>query len=117
MTWCLKCFFDSKLSKGGQVGLHVVKTIAYIKRLVSLGFIIDNELVIYQGLKSLPKSWANFIMNFNLNEKEKSLDELLYMLKTTEQEVYKTASTNMLMVEVKAPKVKGKAKPKPKAKK
>lgn len=45
-----------KLSKGGQVGPYVVQIIGYIKRLVSLGFIMNNELVIDLILKSFPLS-------------------------------------------------------------
>lgn len=58
----------------------MVKIISYIKRLLRLGFIINNELVTNLVLQSLPKSWANFITNFNLNKKEKSFEEL-YMLR------------------------------------
>lgn len=38
--------YDCKLTKGSQVGLHIVKMISYIERLTSLGFIMDNELAI-----------------------------------------------------------------------
>lgn len=76
--------YNCKLVKENQVDFHIVKMISYIKRLANLGFIMYNEVTIDLILKSFPQSWENFIMNFNLSEKEKSLKRLLYMLKTVE---------------------------------
>lgn len=81
------------------------KIIGYIEWLVSLGFIMDNELVIDLVLKSLLNYWANFIMNLNLSEKEKTFKKLLSFLKTAEQNLRKTANNNVLMVKAKAAKV------------
>lgn len=56
-------------------------------------------------------------MNFNLSDKEKTFEELLYMHKTMKQEVKKDA-TNVFVVDVKAPiaMVKGTSKTKAKSK-
>lgn len=67
--------YDCKLSKGGQIGPYMVKMIDYFKLFTSLGFIIDNKLVIDLLLKSFSKSQINFVMNFNLSEKDKTLEQ------------------------------------------
>lgn len=68
----------------GLVNEHVFKMIDYIEQLKALNFSIDGELSIDLILQSLPDSFFQFIMNFNMNEIECSLAELLKMLNTAE---------------------------------
>lgn len=86
--------------------------IGYIEWLVNLSFISDYKLAIDFMLKYLPKSQANFIMNFNMSEKKKTLEELLYVLRTIEKEVNKTTINDVLLVDAKVLKAKGKDKTK-----
>ncbi|KAL9451423.1 hypothetical protein AB3S75_013062 [Citrus x aurantiifolia] len=58
--------------------------IDYIEQLEALNFSMDGELAIDLILQSLPDSFSQFIMNFNMNKMECSLAELLKMLNTAE---------------------------------
>ncbi|XP_006447393.2 uncharacterized protein LOC18050836 [Citrus clementina] len=68
----------------GSVNEYVLKMIDYIEQQKALNFSMDGELAIDLILQSLPDSFSQFIMNFNMNKMECSLAELLKMLKTTE---------------------------------
>ncbi|KAK9174631.1 hypothetical protein WN944_029668 [Citrus x changshan-huyou] len=68
----------------GSVNEHVLKMIDYIEQLEALNFSMDRELAIDLILQSLPDSFSQFIMNFNMNKMECSLVELLKMLNTAE---------------------------------
>lgn len=49
-------------------------------------------------------------MNFKLSEKEKAIEEFLYVLKIVEKEVNKATINNVLVVDAKVFKAKGKGK-------
>ena len=98
----------------------------YIEHLDRLGFPLSQELTTDLILNSLPDSYGQFIMNYNMNEMDKSISELHTMLKTAEQN-NKSKTGHVLMVQNgKGFKNKGKdkgkgkgksnAQPKPKAK-
>ena len=82
-----KAFFGSRIAQGSSVNNNVLKMIGYIKHLADLGFLMDNDLSIDLILQSLPHTFSNFIMNFNMNKIECTLAELLNMLKTTEAQI------------------------------
>ncbi|WJX29428.1 hypothetical protein P8452_18069 [Trifolium repens] len=92
-----KALFQSKLSEGTPVGPHVLKMIGYVENLDRLGFPLDKELATDVILQSLPDSFSQFILNFNMNNMDKSLPELLSMLRTAEQNL-KTKGKSILMV-------------------
>ncbi|KAK2396677.1 putative mitochondrial protein [Trifolium repens] len=92
-----KALFQSKLSEGTPVGPHVLKMIGYVENLDRLGFPLDKELATDVILQSLPDSFSQFILNFNMNNMDKSLPELLSMLRTAEQNL-KTKGKFILMV-------------------
>ena len=92
-----KALFNSKLSEGNPVGPHVLKMIGYVENLERLGFPLGKELATDFILQSLPDSFNQFVMNFNMNDMDKSLPELLSMLKTAEQNM-KTKGKSILMV-------------------
>lgn len=73
--------------------------IDYIERLTSLGFIMDNGLIIDLFFKSHLDLYLTFIMNYLISKKDKSLLEFLNMLRTNEWEIKKT--TNMPIVKAK----------------
>ena len=81
--------FKSRMQDGQSVEQHVSDMIACIDRLASLNFAMDAELSIDLILHSLPESWASFIMNYNMIQREKTLGELLSMLKEVEPEIKK----------------------------
>ncbi|XP_057996544.1 uncharacterized protein LOC131175879 [Hevea brasiliensis] len=90
--------FRCKMTEGSSVNVHVLKMIGYIEKLGQLGFVMDHELSIDLVLQSLPPSFSQFIMNFNMNQLETTLPGLLGMLTTAEGELKKNKSL-VLMVQ------------------
>ncbi|KAK8694819.1 hypothetical protein V6N13_072363 [Hibiscus sabdariffa] len=105
-----KALFQCKMSEGSPVGAHVIKMMGYIQTLEKLGFALNNELAIYVVLQSLPDSFSQFILNFNMNEIEKTMPQLLGMLRTAEGNMNKGRSKSVLMVREAKGKRKGKGK-------
>ncbi|KAK8661417.1 hypothetical protein V6N13_091022 [Hibiscus sabdariffa] len=93
-----KALFQCKMSEGSPVGAHVIKMMGYIQTLEKLGFALNDELAIDVVLQSLPDSFSQFILNFNMNEIEKTLPQLLGMLRTAEGNMKKGGSKSVLMV-------------------
>ncbi|KAK2352400.1 secreted RxLR effector protein [Trifolium repens] len=92
-----KSLFQCKLSEGSPVGPHVLKMIGYVGNLERLGFPLEKELATDLILQSLPDSFNQFILNFNMNNLDKTLPELLSMLRTAEQNL-KSKGKSILMV-------------------
>jgi hypothetical protein len=67
---------------------------AYIDRLGNLGVNFSRELAIDMVLNSLSGAYKQFIVNFNMNNMDKTLMELHGMLKTAEASMGKTQSTH-----------------------
>ena len=61
----------------------------YIVKLDQLGFGMDNELSIDLILAGLPDSFAQFVLNYRMNDKETTLPELINLLKTVEPTLMK----------------------------
>ncbi|KAK8988373.1 hypothetical protein V6N11_061131 [Hibiscus sabdariffa] len=101
-----KALFQCKMSEGSPVGAHVIKMMGYIQTLEKLGFALNDELAIDVVLQSLPDSFNQFVLNFNMNEINKTLPQLLGMLRTAEGNMKKGGSKSVLMVR----EVKGKGK-------
>ena len=70
----------------------------YIENLDRLGFPLSQELATNLILNSLPDSYGQFVMNYNMNEMDKSISELHTMLKTAEQNI-KHKTGHVLMVQ------------------
>jgi hypothetical protein len=77
-------FIGCKMQGGSHVSAHVLKMKAYVAQLSRLGFPISDELATDIILHSLPKSFNQFVLNYNMNNLEKSISELHSMLKTAE---------------------------------
>ncbi|PKI52561.1 hypothetical protein CRG98_027033 [Punica granatum] len=101
-----KALFQARLTEGSPVGPHVLKMIGNVEALGRLGFPLGQELAVDLVLQSLPSSYNQFIMNYNMNEHNKLLHELLNMLRTTEQDI----SKGMHVLMVQGTKKKGKSK-------
>lgn len=69
------------------MGPYIVKMIGYVKRLVSLGMILDNDLAIDFVLQSLLNLYRAFITNYVMIEKEKNFFKLLRLLRIIELEI------------------------------
>ncbi|KAK9109946.1 hypothetical protein Sjap_018006 [Stephania japonica] len=108
----VKNLHSCKMTEGASVSPHVLKMKGYVDQLDRLGFPISQELATDLILNSLPESYSQFVMNYNMNNMEKSISELHLMLKTAEQNI-KKPSGNVLMVQKgKGMKKKGKGKAK-----
>ncbi|XP_039134207.1 uncharacterized protein LOC120271590 [Dioscorea cayenensis subsp. rotundata] len=79
--------FRAKMSEGGEVGEHVLKMISMIERLEALDFSMDYNLQVDLILQSLPDSFSQFIVNFNMNEIECTLAGLLNKLVSTQSQM------------------------------
>ncbi|KAK8696480.1 hypothetical protein V6N13_001614 [Hibiscus sabdariffa] len=117
-----KALFQCKMTKGNPVGAHVIKMMGYIQTLEKLGFSLKDELATDLILQSLPDSFKPFVLNFNMNEINKTLPQLLGMLRTAEGDMKKGGSKSILIVreekrkEKKVEKSKGNGKTKAKGK-
>ncbi|KAK8619702.1 hypothetical protein V6N13_135984 [Hibiscus sabdariffa] len=101
-----KALFQCKMSEGSPVRAHVIKMMGYIQALEKLGFPLNIELAIDVVLQSLPDSFNQYVLNFNMNEINKTLPQLLGMLRTAGSNMKKSGSKSILIVRV----VKGKGK-------
>ncbi|KAG8489272.1 hypothetical protein CXB51_017288 [Gossypium anomalum] len=108
--------FQCKLAEGSPVGPHVLKMIGYIESLSKLGFPLSQELATDVILQSLPDSYSQFVLNFNMNEIDKTLPQLLSMLRTAEGNMKKVGPKPILMVRNNKGKGKAKVPTKPKGK-
>ncbi|KAL4573827.1 hypothetical protein LXL04_020646 [Taraxacum kok-saghyz] len=86
----MKC----KQSDGASVCTHVRKMKMYIDILINLGVKVPNELAIDMVLNSLNGSFKQFIVNYNMNNFEKTLMELHGMLQSAEASMGKTQVVN-----------------------
>ena len=112
----IKILHSCKMVEGASVSAHVLKMKGYIEHLDRLGFPLSQELATDLILNSLPDSYGQFVMNYNMNEMDKSISKLHTMLKTAEQNI-KSKSGHVLMVQNgKGFKAKAKAKGKGKGK-
>ena len=99
------------MSDGQAVGPHALKMKSYIDHLGRLGFPISPELGTDMILHSLPESFSQFVMNYNMSGVNKTLSELIQMLNTAEGNIAKKKTNQVLMVNKgKGFKGKGKAK-------
>ena len=88
----MKALMECKMAEGSSVGEHVVKTIGYSERLKALEFPLPPGHMMDMLLSLLPPSYDGFVMNYNMTGMEKTPEEVLAMLKTTEGGLRKIAS-------------------------
>ncbi|KAK1694844.1 hypothetical protein QYE76_011541 [Lolium multiflorum] len=91
-----KQFFGCMMEEGSSVSEHVFAMSGHAKKLSDLGIVIPNQLGIHRVLQSLPPSYKNFVMNYNMQNMNKELHELFSMLKSAEVEIRK--ENQVLMV-------------------
>ncbi|KAK1607996.1 hypothetical protein QYE76_031669 [Lolium multiflorum] len=104
-----KQFFGCMMEEGSSVSEHVFAMSGHARKLSDLGIVIPNQLGIHRVLQSLPPSYKNFVMNYNMQNMNKELPELFSMLKSVEVEIQK--EHQVLMVN-KTTKFKKQGKPK-----
>ena len=63
--------------------------LGYHNHLTQLGVNLPDDSVIDRVLQSLPPSYKGFVMNYNMQEMEKTIPEVFAMLKAAEVEIKK----------------------------
>ncbi|GMP58885.1 hypothetical protein CsSME_00022388 [Camellia sinensis var. sinensis] len=92
----MKGFMSTKMVEGTPVREHVLKMISFINILETLGADIDGETKIDAILSSLPDSYNQFILNYNMNKMIVAPSELLNMLQAAEDLIKKSQPTVMM---------------------
>ncbi|XP_022008408.1 uncharacterized protein LOC110907786 [Helianthus annuus] len=93
----MRSLITTRMQEGTSVSAHVLKMKAYVDHLARLESPLSDELAGDIILNSLPKSYDQFTMNYNMNGMEKTLAELHQMLKTAEVNIpSKTAPVLMI---------------------
>ncbi|VFQ80999.1 unnamed protein product [Cuscuta campestris] len=90
---------DCKLTVGNPVGPHVLKIIGYVQTLEKLSFELKTELATDLILQSLPELYKQFVVNYEMHELDKPLQELLKMLQTAEESLKKGKGNFVLLVQ------------------
>ncbi|KAJ9561600.1 hypothetical protein OSB04_006760 [Centaurea solstitialis] len=86
-----------KMAKGTSVGAHVMKMKRHLDHLERLGHPVPLQLATDTILNLLSDDYKQFVVNFNMNNMEKSIAELHSMLKTIELSMG-TKTKDVLMV-------------------
>ena len=68
---------------------HVAQMIVDIDELSQMGIVLEVETTIDLILQSLPDTWRQFIINYNLMNTDDTLGELLSILKEAEKKLVK----------------------------
>ncbi|KAK1685099.1 hypothetical protein QYE76_045947 [Lolium multiflorum] len=84
-----KHFFSCMMEEGSSISEHMLVMTRHAKKLSDLGIVIPNRLGINRVLQSLPPSYKNFVMNYNMQNMNKEFPELFGMLKAAEIEIKK----------------------------
>ncbi|KAJ9565973.1 hypothetical protein OSB04_001939 [Centaurea solstitialis] len=88
-----------KMAKGTSVSAHFMKMKRLLDHLERLGHPVPLQLATDTILNSLSDDYKQFVMNFNMNNMERSIAELHSMLKTAEQSMGTgTKTKDVLMV-------------------
>ncbi|XP_074336987.1 uncharacterized protein LOC141674165 [Apium graveolens] len=82
-----KALYACKHGDHDLVGPHVMKMIGYMEYLATMGSAIGPEAQTDLILQYLNNNYAQFVMNYNMNEIDKTPTELLAMLKTVETNI------------------------------
>ncbi|KAK8985167.1 hypothetical protein V6N11_012006 [Hibiscus sabdariffa] len=90
-----KALFQCKMRDGSPMGALVM---GYIQTLEKLGFPLKDELTTDDILQSLLDIFKPFVLNFIVNEINKTLPQLLGMLRTAESDLNKNGSKSILIV-------------------
>ncbi|XP_016546403.2 uncharacterized protein LOC107846561 [Capsicum annuum] len=80
----MKAFFTTKMVEGTSVMEYVLKMLSLLNDLEILGAVIDKESQVEIVLQTLPDSFPQFCLNYNMNKMDLSLTKLLNELQAAE---------------------------------
>ena len=105
----MRLILNTKMAQGTPIREHFFKMISYLNTLEILGADIDGESQVDMILQSLPKSFKEFRLNYNMNKKIYTLSELMNELVAAKGILVKASvDTNMVEKSSSKPKSKGK---------
>ena len=111
----IRQIYNSKITKGTSIREHFLRMISNLNTLEVLDVDIDGESQVDMILQSLPKSFKEFRLNFNMNKKIYSLSKLMNELVVVKGILGTfSADANMAEASTSQPKSKGKGKKKKK---
>ena len=107
----MRQIYNTKIAEGTSVREHCLRMIFNLNTLEVLGADIDGESQVDMILQSLPKSFKEFRLKYNMNKKIYSLFELMNELVAV-KDILGTSSVdaNMTEASISQPKSKGKGK-------
>ena len=73
----MKALLNTKMAEGTPIQDHVLKMISHLNELEILGAEIDGETQVDIVLMSLPESFNNFCLTYNMSKSHYSLEKLL----------------------------------------
>jgi gag-polypeptide of LTR copia-type len=111
----IKALMKCSIHDNESVSAHMFKVTGYIEQFEKLGCKWHPQLVMNIIFASLSPRYSNFIMNYNMMGMSKSLDKLIGLLKTAEEDMNK-GSGNILAVSSAGKKIKKCSKRKSKGK-
>jgi gag-polypeptide of LTR copia-type len=103
-----KALVECKMVECSSVSSHVMKMMSYMQQLEKLDNPVPQRMATDFIINSLTPSYLGFVMNFHMNDMEKSLDELHGMLKMAEEDIKKSDPKVVLSVSDKWKKIKKK---------
>ena len=107
--YTMRLLLNTKMAQGTLVRKHCLKMISYLNAQEILGGNIDGESQVDMILQSLPKSFKEFKLNYNMNKKIYTLSKLMNELVATEGILVKAGvDTNMAKTSSSKPKSKDK---------
>ena len=74
----------AKMAEGTPIREHIFKMIVFLNELETLGATIDTQTQVDIILNSLPTSFAQFKLNYNMNQMNFSMSELMSSLQSAE---------------------------------
>ena len=111
----MRQIYNTKMAEGTSVREHCLRMISNLNTLEVLGADIDRESQVDMILQSLPESFKEFRLNYNMNKKIYSLSELMNELVAAEG-ILRTSSVDANMAEASTSQLKSKGKGKKKKK-
>ncbi|KAL0294237.1 UNVERIFIED_CONTAM: hypothetical protein Sangu_3223100 [Sesamum angustifolium] len=104
----MKAFFVARMIEGSSVREHGVMMLSLVEKFKDLQVDFDKEKTYVDViLQSLPPSYDQFIINYNMNGLEKSIHELINILVQYEETIEKS-TPSVLVGDASTSKVKGK---------
>ena len=76
---------NAKILEGTLIQEHVLKMISFLNELETLGANTDAQTQVDMILNSLPQSFAQFKLNYNMNQMNFSMSELISSLQAMER--------------------------------